>query len=150
MAVARGFHVITNMHHDSTGWADVTQPGANIKQIQEKFRATWVQIATKLACKSSAVAFEPINEPPATTEAHGALINQFNDLFLSALKESGGWNTKRVVTLMGGGMDGPKTTLWFKRPKDISNPWAIQYHYYSPCRFPDFISLMPKNHFANG
>jgi len=120
---------------DSWKWADVTQPGANITMIQEKFYATWLQIAAKLACKPASVAFEPINEPPATTAAHGAHINDFNSLFLKALANSGGFNAQRMVTLVGGGEDGPKTTQWFVRPANMTNPWALQYHYYSPCEF---------------
>ncbi len=102
--------------------------------IQEKFYASWLQIGTKLACKSSLVALEPINEPPATTAAHGRLINDFNTLFLKALAKSGGFNSQRVVTLIGGGEDGVKSTEWFVRPPNMTNPWALQYHYYSPCK----------------
>lgn len=119
---------------DSWIWADVTQADANISMIQEKFYVSWLQIGTKLACKSSVVAFEPINEPPAKTAADGAYINDFNAVFLKALAKSGGYNSQRVVTLVGGSEDSVKTAKWFVRPSNISNPWAIQYHYYSPCK----------------
>lgn len=79
------------------------------------------------------VAFEPINEPPANTAEDGAELNTINDLFLQALEESGGFNTQRVVTLVGGAMDSIKTSQWFQPPTGYLNPWAIQYHYYSPC-----------------
>jgi endoglucanase len=102
--------------------------------IQEKFYATWLQIGTTLACKSNLVALEPINESPSSTAEHAVLTNEFNNLFLKALKASGGFNTQRVVTLAGPGMDGVKTTQWFKPPTwNFTNPWALQYHYYSPC-----------------
>ncbi|KAI9149615.1 endoglucanase B [Paramyrothecium foliicola] len=135
MATTRGLYVLTNVHHDSTTWADITQANANFTLIQEKFYRLWYQIGVKLACKSSLVAFETINEPPANTAADGALINQFNEIFLKALADSGGFNTKRVVTLNGGGMDGLKTTQWFKPPANVLNPWALQFHYYSPYDF---------------
>ncbi len=102
--------------------------------IQEKFYVSWLQIGAKLACKSSLVAFEPINEPPAKTAQDGAYINQFNTLFIEALANSGGYNSQRVVTLVGSSSDAAKTTEWFKRPSSITNPWALQYHYYSPCK----------------
>ena len=108
--------------------------------IFEKFSASWRQIGAKLACKSSMVAFEPINEPPGTTEADGENVNKFNSLFLEALATSGEWNKQRVVTLTGTGMDPQKTTYWFKRPANITNPWALQYHYYNPCK-PNSASL---------
>jgi endoglucanase len=102
--------------------------------IEEKFYAAWLQIGKKLACKSSMVSFEPINEPPANTAAHGAEINKLNKIFLDALAASGGFNPKRLVTLVGGGMDSVKTSQWFVAPANMTNPWAIQFHYYSPCK----------------
>jgi endoglucanase len=120
---------------DSWIWADVTQAGANLTMIEEKFYRAWYQIGQTLACKSSAVAFEPINEPPANTAADGAEINKLNGLFLQALKDSGGFNAERVVTLTGGGMDITKTTEWFVAPTGYTNPWGIQFHYYSPCKY---------------
>lgn len=61
MITSRGFYTIVNVHHDSWVWADLTQANANVTQIEERFYKLWVQIATKLACKGSQVAFEPIN-----------------------------------------------------------------------------------------
>ncbi|RYP59055.1 hypothetical protein DL769_008704 [Monosporascus sp. CRB-8-3] len=135
MALERDLYVITNVHHDSWEWADVTQPDANLTMIEEKIYRAWVQIGEKLGCKSSLVAFEPINEPPAETAEHGAELNKINELFLQALAESGGFNTQRVVTLVGGAMDSMKTSQWFEAPTGYDNPWAIQYHYYSPYDF---------------
>jgi endoglucanase len=135
MALERDLYVVTNVHHDSWEWADVSKEGADIPAINEKFEKLWVQIATKLACKPSLVAFESINEPPATTAEHGAAINELNSIFLKALEATGGFNTKRVVTLSGGNQDATKTSQWFKPPADIANPWALQFHYYSPYDF---------------
>jgi endoglucanase len=135
MATERGLLVVTNVHHDSWEWADISQAGADIEAIQAKYRALWVQIGNKLACKPSTVAFETINEPPANTAEDGARINQFNEIFLEALAETGDWNTRRVVTLSGGGNDATKTSQWFEPPATVANPWALQIHYYSPYDF---------------
>lgn len=137
MITQRGFYVIVNVHHDSWVWADITQASANVTQIEERFYRLWYQIGTKLACKGSMVAFEPINEPPGTTAEHGAEQNKLNDIFLRAINDAGGFNPQRVVTLVGSGEDAVKTSQWFKRPDaKFKNPWAIQYHYYSPCKSP--------------
>ena len=145
---------------DSTQWADLTQANANITMIQEKFYAGWLQIARVLACKSSLVALEPINEPPASSAADVANLMKLNDLFLKALRDSGGFNAKRVVTLSGPGMDLTKSPL-FVRPVNISNPWAFQFHYYSPCKLsgilkpaccecePQLISLLRRLRFRS-
>lgn len=135
MVTSRGFYTIVNVHHDSWTWLDLTKADTNVTQIQDKFYKLWYQIGTKLACKGSMVAFEPINEIPGTTAEHGKVVNQLNNIFLQALADSGGFNAQRVVTLVGAGEDGIKTSQWFEKPdKKYTNPWGIQYHYYSPCK----------------
>ncbi|CAG8405872.1 unnamed protein product [Penicillium salamii] len=133
--VARGLYVVVDVHHDSWVWADVTQSGADLAMIEEKFYRLWYQIGTKLACKSSLVAFEPINEPPCNTATDAAEINKLNKIFLQAINDAGGFNPQRVVTLVGGGQDSIKTSQWFVAPSGFSNPYAIQFHYYSPYDF---------------
>jgi endoglucanase len=49
-----------------------------------------------------------LNEATGDTSAHFAELNKLNAIFVKALRDSGGFNA------------------------DISNPWAIQFHYYSP------------------
>ncbi|KAE8858405.1 hypothetical protein PTNB29_07620 [Pyrenophora teres f. teres] len=133
MVTSRDLYAIVNVHHDSWTWADLTASGANVTAVEERLGRLWSQIGAKLACKSEKVAFEPINEIPGTTAEHGAEVNRLNDIFLKAINEAGGWNPKRVVTLVGAGEDGVKTSQWFKRPDSKwKNPWGIQYHYYSP------------------
>ncbi|KAI1436634.1 putative cellulase [Xylaria sp. CBS 124048] len=134
-ALDAGLYVLTNIHHDSWMWADVTAADANLTAIEERFYQTWLQIGKTLACKPSSVALEPINEPPGNTEADAQEINKLNDIFLDALKDSGGFNTQRAVTLCGAGMDSIKTSEWFEAPVGYDNPWALQYHYYSPYDF---------------
>jgi endoglucanase len=149
MVTSRGFYAIVNVHHDSWIWADITAPNANITAIEERFYRLWLQIGTKLACKPHTVAFEPINEPPGTTAEHGAQQNRMNDIFLRAINDAGGWNSQRVVTLAGSSSDSVKTSLWFEGPDETKykNPWALQYHYYSPCKL--LLKLMYTKPFIN-
>ncbi|RDW92869.1 putative extracellular endoglucanase [Aspergillus mulundensis] len=135
LITSRGLYAIVDVHHDSWEWADVTAAGADLAQIEEKFYRLWYQIGTTLACKSSLVAFESINEPPANTAEDGAEINKLNSIFLQAIADAGGFNSQRVVNLVGGGQDSIKTSQWFEVPEGITNPWAIQFHYYSPYDF---------------
>ncbi|KAI1274939.1 putative cellulase [Xylaria sp. FL0933] len=135
MALDAGLYVLTNVHHDSWMWADVSAQGANLTAIEERMYQTWLRIGETLGCKPSSVAFEPINEPPADTEQQAAELNKINGIFLQALKDSGGFNTQRVVTLVGASMDSIKTSQWFEAPTGYDNPWALQYHYYSPYDF---------------
>ncbi|KAF2674887.1 glycoside hydrolase [Microthyrium microscopicum] len=131
----RGLYAIVNVHHDSWEWFDWSG-NANKKDLEAKFVKVWTQIATKLACTSSLVAFEPINEPKGTTKAQGDFMNRVNEVFLKAINDVGGFNPQRVVTLVGLGEDSIKTSQFFKKPPGSwKNPWAIQYHYYSPYDF---------------
>jgi endoglucanase len=135
MITSRGLYAIVNVHHDSTTWADLTKASTNGTMVEERMYKLWYQIGKKLACKNSKVAFEPINEIPGTTAEHGAIVNKLNNIFLQAINDAGGYNPKRVVTLVGAGEDGVKTSQWFKKPDaKFKNPWGIQYHYYSPCK----------------
>ncbi|KAH7078428.1 glycoside hydrolase superfamily [Paraphoma chrysanthemicola] len=136
MILQRGFYAIVNVHHDSWTWADLTKSDTNVTLVEEKLYKLWYQIGTKLACKGSQLAFETVNEIPGTTAEHGAVINRLNTILLQAINDAGGFNPQRVVTLVGAGEDGLKTTQWFKRPDaKFKNPWGIQYHYYSPYDF---------------
>lgn len=135
-ALARGFSVILNVHHDSWIWADVTAPNANFTMIEEKFSRIWFQIGARFKCKPSSLIFEALNEPTGSTKTHGDELNKLNDIFLNAINNAGGHNPKRVVSLSGLGHDIVKTTQWFKRGTSYPNqPWGLQFHYYSPYDF---------------
>lgn len=135
MALAQNLYVIVNVHHDASDWANIIASGVNITALEEKFYQLWFQIGTTLRCKPSMVAFEPINEPPCNTQADGNEINRLDTLFLQAINAAGGWNSKRVVTLVGCNEDSIQTSEWFVAPTGFSNPWAIQFHYYTPFEF---------------
>jgi endoglucanase len=98
-ALERGLYTIINAHHEA--WFDLTDPGYNYTAIEEQFYNLWFQIGTKLGCKSSLLAFEPINEPGANTADQIAELNKIQQIFIQALADSGGFNSERVVTLIG-------------------------------------------------
>lgn len=101
--------------------------------IEEKFYRLWYQIGTELGCKPSSVAFESINEPPYNNANDADEINKLNKIFLQAINDAGDFNSKRVVSLTGGGDNSQAISEWFVAPSGFSNPYAIQFHYYSPC-----------------
>lgn len=136
MVTSRGLYTIVNVHHDSALWADFTPTNADLDMIEEKFYRLWYQIGTKLACISSLVAFEPINEPRGESDEYAAQLRRLNNIFLQAINDAGGFNSQRVVTLGGLGLDMQRTIQWFERPSsEYSNPYALQVHYYAPCMF---------------
>lgn len=135
MILDRDMYAIVNVHHDTHDWLDVTASGANYATIEAKFYRLWYQIGTKLGCKSSKLAFEPMNEPPGITTETAAELMKLNDIFLRAINDAQGFNAQRVVTLGGPQQDSIQTSLFFQRPDPTySNPYALQFHYYSPCK----------------
>ncbi|PNS18476.1 hypothetical protein CAC42_6293 [Sphaceloma murrayae] len=134
-ALDRDFYAVINVHHDSWNWADLTKEGANYTYIEEKFERLWTQIAARFACKSEKLSFETINEPPGTTQQHFQELTKLQDIFLQVVGRSGGFNPGRVLNLVGPQQSGSLTPGNFVRPTNISNPWLIQYHYYSPYDF---------------
>ncbi|KAH8593991.1 putative extracellular endoglucanase [Bisporella sp. PMI_857] len=135
-ALAAGFYVVLNVHHDSWIWADVSASGANITAIEERFTRLWAQIGARFACKSSKLIFEAINEPVGTTQEHATELNKLNGIFLDQINKAGGYNPQRVVSLSGLGQDSIKTSQWFVRGSAYPNqPWGLQFHYYSPYDF---------------
>ncbi|TKX19731.1 cellulase-like protein 7 [Elsinoe australis] len=134
-ALERDFYAVVNVHHDSWNWADLTKAGANYTYIEERFERLWTQIATRFACKSERLSFETINEPPGTTQQHYTELTKLQDIFLNVVRETGGHNQDRVLNLVGPQQSGVLTPGNFVRPTNITNPWLIQYHYYSPYDF---------------
>ncbi|KAF3935462.1 hypothetical protein ABW20_dc0108435 [Dactylellina cionopaga] len=134
MVLSKGLYAILNVHHDSWEWFDVSV--YDNAGVEERFGALWAQIGDRFKCKSEKLLFEPINEPPGTTAAHGAELNKLNDIFLTKINQAGGYNPQRVVTLSGLGQDSYKTISWFQRGTLYPNqPWGLQFHYYSPYDF---------------
>lgn len=113
MATSHDLHVLVNVHHNSRLWADLTVGRVNYTTVEEKFYRLWYRIGTKLACTSALVAFEPLNEAPGETADIADQLNKLNDVFLRAIRDAGGFNGQRFVTLSGPGQDIVRTSLWF-------------------------------------
>lgn len=143
--IALGMRVTINMHGDAYMWANL-EATSDYTAIEQQFTAMWTQIATNFACHSNLLMFEPLNEPEGNTQAQGVEMNRLNTLFLNAINAAGGFNSQRVVSLSGLGMDSIMTSEWFVRPTVFPNqPWGLQFHYYSPCELQRNIKdLMPN------
>jgi hypothetical protein len=76
-----------------------------------KVHSTLESDRNPVACKSLKLIFEPINEPPGTTQAHGDELNKLNAMFLQDINDAGGFNAQRVVPLSRPGMDSIKNEL---------------------------------------
>ncbi|KAG8725680.1 hypothetical protein FRC12_024134, partial [Ceratobasidium sp. 428] len=82
--------------------------------------------------------FESINEPVGSDQVAANNVNDLNARFLNVVRNSGGNNPQRVVSLPGLNDNAQYLDQWFTRPSNYSiDKWSVQFHYYSPW---DFVS----------
>ncbi|GAA2408084.1 cellulase family glycosylhydrolase [Streptomyces glaucosporus] len=100
-ALADGFHVMINVHHDSWQW--IANMPADRTGVLSRYNATWKQLAAAFRNHSSRLVFESVNEPQFTGgsgDAHNAeLLNELNTSFHRIVRGSGGNNATRLLVL---------------------------------------------------
>ncbi|GAA2625776.1 cellulase family glycosylhydrolase [Paractinoplanes durhamensis] len=97
-ALADGFYVMINIHHDSWQWIN-TMPASH-DTVLTRYNATWTQIATAFRDEPAKLVFESVNEPQFTDEAQApALLNELNTSFRTIVRNSGGTNATRLLVL---------------------------------------------------
>jgi endoglucanase len=100
-ALAAGFYVMINVHHDSWQW--IKQMPSDRTNVLNRYNALWTQIATKFRDESPKLTFESVNEPQfagasgAAQEA--ALLEELNTSFHRIVRGSGGNNASRLLVL---------------------------------------------------
>ncbi|WP_055524820.1 cellulase family glycosylhydrolase [Streptomyces graminilatus] len=99
-ALAGGFYVIIDVHHDSWQWAAALSTDHD--KVRARFDSTWHQIADAFRNESAKLVFESINEPKfdnADDARKAALLNELNKSFHDIVRGSGGNNGKRLLML---------------------------------------------------
>ena len=134
-ALTNDLFAVVNAHHDSWSWLNPDTVGFDATQTLDKFYRLWFQIGTALGCKSSKLAFETINEPSgdASNPANGQFVNDLHATMVKAVRDAGGFNKDRVVLLCGLGDRHDTATAFLQVPQNMTNPWALTWHMYSPC-----------------
>ncbi len=156
-----GMNAIINMHHDDCGahteghpypeefWIDpgraAADPSYNEK-VKEQLSAMWKQIARKLRDKGDFLMFESFNEPGsgffwswATDEekdAHAAefqCLNEWNQVFVDAVRSTGGNNASRWLIVVGAAAKERNLDRLIV-PKDYvsNNRIMVSIHFYEP------------------
>lgn len=100
-ALADGFSVMVNVHHDSWQWIN-TMP-ADRTNVLNRYNATWTQLAAAFRNHSAKLTFESVNEPQFTGSSGDAqnatLLNELNTSFRTIVRNSGGGNATRLLVL---------------------------------------------------
>ncbi|MFI7542068.1 cellulase family glycosylhydrolase [Actinoplanes sp. NPDC049599] len=100
-ALADGFYVMVNLHHDSWQWIN-TMP-ADRTTVLNRYRATWTQLAATFRDSPKKLVLESVNEPQFTGGSGDAqnatLLNELNTAFHGIVRGSGGGNATRLLVL---------------------------------------------------
>lgn len=133
-ALEKNLWVIINVHHDSWRWLK-TEMRQNKEETMRKLEKLWAQIGERFKDYSEKLIFETINEPGYdgySEQEAGEIQNEVNERVLKVIRDSGGFNDKRLVVLPPLWTDTYKMR-YFRAPKD---PYIIiGVHYYSPWDF---------------
>ena len=134
-----GMYVEINRHHD--GNEDFQLTGANLDTAKAIHKAIWEQVATTLRDFDEHVMFASLNEPVATDLASSTVLHDFHQIFIDAVRSTGGKNAYRTLVLQA-----PSTSIdlmnYFNpgglpgMPVDkVPNKLMLEFHWYSPPTF---------------
>ncbi|WDZ88157.1 cellulase family glycosylhydrolase [Micromonospora cathayae] len=100
-ALADGFYVMINIHHDSWQWIN-TMP-TDRTNVLNKYNSIWTQLSSTFRSSSPKLVFESVNEPQFTGSSGDAqnatLLDELNTSFHRIVRASGGNNATRLLVL---------------------------------------------------
>ncbi|HWB28288.1 MAG TPA: cellulase family glycosylhydrolase [Chitinophagaceae bacterium] len=135
-----GMYVMLNDHWDG-GWLDCTATGANLDTIKARQKAFWEQIATSMRDFDEHLMFASSNEPNATDLATSTNLYSFHQIFINAVRSTGGKNGYRALVIQA-----PSTSIDLANyfapgglpglPADaVPNKLIMEAHWYTPPNF---------------
>lgn len=147
-----GLRAVINIHHDganSSHWLnikDAAKDEALNTSIKEQIKALWTQIAQRFADKGQFLMFESFNEIHDGGWGWGenlkdggkqyAVLNEWNQVFVDAVRATGGNNATRFLGVPGYVTNPDLTLKHFVKPTDSANDrLLVAVHYYDPNDF---------------
>ncbi|MBN9382480.1 MAG: cellulase family glycosylhydrolase [Chitinophagaceae bacterium] len=133
-----GMYIMLN-DHVNDGWLDCTATGARLDTIKAKQKAYWEQIATAMRDFDEHLMLASANEPNATDLASSTLLRDYHQIFINAVRSTGGKNAFRTLIIQA-----PSTSVdladYFTvipgMPVDRApNKLIMEVHWYSPANF---------------
>ena len=143
-----GMYSIVSLHSDSMptvkgSWINIDATGTEFDQILNKYGALWTDVATAFAGYDQKVLFQAGSEfqgsagnyaPPTQTETDN--INTLMQTFVNAVRNAGGANTDRVLSLVGYLNNIDYTVAGLKKPTDTTyDRLMFSVGYYTPSDF---------------
>lgn len=150
--IDNNMYVIINIHHDNS--TDYMYPsGEYLEQSKAYVSAVWTQVAERFADYDEHLIMEGLNEPRLVGTNNEwwldlnnqqcveavQCINELNQVFVDAVRASGGYNKERYLLVPGyaASLQGA-TNEYFVLPQDIegnSNKIMVEVHAYIPYHF---------------
>ena len=125
-----------NIHWDG-GWLEENCTPNAKDSVVEKQRILWTQIATYFRDYDEHLIFAGTNEPNVENETQMAVLLEYEQVFIDAVRATGGRNVYRNLIVQGPSTDIDKTEKMMNNlPNDPTpNRLMVEVHYYTPWQF---------------
>ena len=146
-----GLVAIVNTHHDESYWLDIAKAYNNATQngkVKEEIFNVWTQIANRFKDKGEWLVFESFNEIQDggwgwsnafknNPQAQYKVLNEWNQVFVDAVRSTGGNNTTRWLGIPGYAASPGFTITGLVLPKDYTsaNRLIVAVHDYDPYNY---------------
>jgi len=130
-----GLYVLLNDHYDE-GWIE-TKMDSYDETRAATFTSLWNQVATAFASYDEHLLLAGLNEPGADTQAKTDNLVRYEQLFIDAVRATGGNNQYRTLVVQGPSTDIDNTSKFYTTlPKDSqADRMMVEVHFYSPWNF---------------
>ena len=141
-ALAANLNVIINTHHDSfeTTLGDCANDATKAEATAALIKTLWTQVATKFQSYDERLIFETFNEIHAGdnwskgSDAENALLNEWNQLAIDAIRATGGNNATRWIAISHYAANVDLVIANLKVPEN-DNHIIVAAHCYDPYNF---------------
>lgn len=149
-----GLQVIINTHHDEDHYygnesmghrwlniLDATADERTNEQIKQQIAGFWANVATTFKNEGAYLIFESFNEindgkwgGSPSTDKQAAVLNQWNQVFVDAVRATGGANATRWIGVPTYTAN-PGMIKYFKMPSDPAGKTMLAVHCYDPYNY---------------
>lgn len=146
-----GLVAILNTHHDESYWLDIAQAYNNAdrnNQVKDQIFSFWTQVAQRFKDKGEWLVFESFNEIQdggwgwsdafkANPKAQYDVLNEWNQIFVDAVRATGGNNATRWLGIPGYAASPSFTMTGLVLPRDYTsaNRLMVAMHDYDPYNY---------------
>lgn len=166
-ARAAGLNVIINTHHDEDHyygnegmghrWLNIIDATANEitnNKIKQQIKGFWTNVANTFKNEGDYLIFESFNEindgkwgGSSNTDKQAAVLNQWNQVFVDAVRATGGKNATRWLGVPTYAAN-PGMIKYFTMPSDPAGRMMLSVHCYDPYNYT-LAEGLPQKHWGH-